>query len=308
MRAVQIAAIVVCLAVTVVGVTLVTRTVMRMVGVIRLGQPALGRGGAAGARTKAMLSETLGHTRMLQWTGVGAAHWFVMISFGALFFTLVTAYGQLFDPAFALPLIGHWWPYEFAMELIAITALVSVVALITVRLLSLPTRAGRKSRFAGSTMWQGYYVEWTILVILVCVLTLRGLEGALLGETSWNLHFPFSWPLVQLFSSSTPASLEMSIVVVAAIKILVSMAWFITIALNVTMGVAWHRFLAFPNIYFKREPQHGTALGPLQPMVSGGKPVDFEDPDEDDIFGVGKVEDFTWKGLLDFSTCTECGR
>ncbi|HJY24651.1 MAG TPA: (Fe-S)-binding protein [Actinomycetes bacterium] len=308
MRAVQIAAIVVCLAVTVVGVTLVTRTVMRMVGVIRLGQPALGRSGVAGARTKAMLSETLGHTRMLQWTAVGAAHWFVMISFGALFFTLVTAYGQLFDPEFALPLIGHWWPYEFAMELIAITALVSVVALIAVRLLSLPTRAGRKSRFAGSTMWQGYYVEWTILVILVCVLTLRGLEGALLGETSWNLHFPFSWPLVQLFSSSTPASLEMSIVVVAAIKILVSMAWFITIALNVTMGVAWHRFLAFPNIYFKREPQHGTALGPLQPMVSGGKPVDFEDPDEDDIFGVGKVEDFTWKGLLDFSTCTECGR
>ena len=24
--------------------------------------------------------------------------------------------------------------------------------------------------------------------------------------------------------------------------------------------------------------------------------------------GVGKVEDFTWKGLLDFGTCTECGR
>ncbi len=24
--------------------------------------------------------------------------------------------------------------------------------------------------------------------------------------------------------------------------------------------------------------------------------------------GVGKVEDFTWKGLLDFTTCTECGR
>ena len=25
-------------------------------------------------------------------------------------------------------------------------------------------------------------------------------------------------------------------------------------------------------------------------------------------FGVGKVEEFTWKGLLDFTTCTECGR
>ena len=30
--------------------------------------------------------------------------------------------------------------------------------------------------------------------------------------------------------------------------------------------------------------------------------------DEETAMGVGKVEDFTWKGLLDFSTCTECGR
>jgi len=36
--------------------------------------------------------------------------------------------------------------------------------------------------------------------------------------------------------------------------------------------------------------------------------VDFEDPGEDDVFGRGKIEDFTWKGMLDFATCTECGR
>ena len=41
---------------------------------------------------------------------------------------------------------------------------------------------------------------------------------------------------------------------VAAVKIVISMAWVIVIALNVTMGVAWHRFLAFPNIFFKRDP------------------------------------------------------
>ncbi|HEX5598814.1 MAG TPA: (Fe-S)-binding protein, partial [Micromonosporaceae bacterium] len=33
-----------------------------------------------------------------------------------------------------------------------------------------------------------------------------------------------------------------------------------------------------------------------------------EDPGEDDVFGRGKIEDFTWKGMLDFTTCTECGR
>jgi len=26
------------------------------------------------------------------------------------------------------------------------------------------------------------------------------------------------------------------------------------------------------------------------------------------VFGLGKIEDFTWKGLLDMGTCTECGR
>ena len=57
---------------------------------------------------------------------------------------------------------------------------------------------------------------------------------------------------------------------------------------------------------FSRRP---NALGALQPMRSGGKVLDFEEADPDtDIFGLGKIEDFTWKGLLDMGTCTECGR
>ena len=77
------------------------------------------------------------------------------------------------------------------------------------------------------------------------------------------------------------------------------------------MGVAWHRFLAFPNIWFKREASGRTALGAAKPLTIGGKPFDMEameELEEGDALGVGAVEDFTWKGLLDFSTCTECGR
>ena len=44
-------------------------------------------------------------------------------------------------------------------------------------------------------------------------------------------------------------------------------------------------------------------------MRSGGKVLDFEEADPDtDTFGIGKVEDLTWKGFLDLGTCTECGR
>jgi Fe-S oxidoreductase len=66
-----------------------------------------------------------------------------------------------------------------------------------------------------------------------------------------------------------------------------------------------HIFLAPINVTFKRLPD---GLGPLLPVESGGKPIDFEDPGDDDVFGRGKIEDFTWKGMLDFATCTECGR
>jgi Fe-S oxidoreductase len=43
-------------------------------------------------------------------------------------------------------------------------------------------------------------------------------------------------------------------------------------------------------------------------MLSHGKPVNFEDPAEDDVFGLGNRGDISWKGLLDMTSCTECGR
>jgi Fe-S oxidoreductase len=304
---VKVVAIVVALAVSVVGVVLFIRGVAAIVRVIKLGKPAPGRGDHRGRRWRNMFAETLGHTRMLQWTKIGTAHWFVFIAFGALIFTLITAYGQLFDPRFALPIIGHWPPYQWASEIIAWAGLISISFLMIVRLLL--RGGGRESRFFGSRSWQGYYVELTVLGIVVCVLALHAMEYRLLGSETSRLHYPLSWFLLP---AGTPvATLETGIVIIAAVKIIISMAWFIIIGLNTTMGVAWHRFTAWPNIWFKRESSGGPALGALPPITIDGKPLDFaaiEELDEDTSLGVGKVEEFTWKGLLDFTSCTECGR
>ena len=260
-----------------------------------------------GERWKHLLAETLGHTRMLQWNKIGVAHWFVFVAFGALFFTLITAYGQLFDPRFAIPILGHWVVYEWASELIAWAGLISIVFLIIVR--ALQRRLGRQSRFFGSRTWQGVYVELTILGIVLCVILIRAMEFHLLGEETSRLHFPLTWFVLP--SGIDEASLATGVLVVAAIKIIISMAWFVVIGLHTTMGVAWHRFTVWPNIWFKRESSGRPALGALQPIVVDGRPLDFaeiEDLDEDAALGVGKIEDFSWKGLLDFTSCTECGR
>ena len=290
--------------ITVCALILLAVRVRHLISLYKKQQPDPTRSNNKSARLKNMFKEVLGHTKMLNFTGSGIAHWFVMIGFGALFGTLVTAYGQVLKPDFALPIIGHFVGYELFAELIAALTGISIVTLIGIRQV---TRFRMLNRFSGSGMGKAYYVEATILAIVFCVFALRGLEGALAGKSEWNWHYAISWPAVAFFSSWSTTSIESAISIVATLKIVISMAWFIVIATNLTMGIAWHRFLAFFNIYYKRNIDQ-PALGALPEMLSKGKPVNFEDPAEDDVFGLGTRADISWKGLLDMTSCTECGR
>jgi len=265
------------------GITAVALTLIALKGreiyqIIKSGQPDPTRGGNPAERARTMVSQVLLHTKMKRFTPSGIAHWFVMIGFVALVGSLVQAYGEVISPTFKLPIIGNWIVYRAFVFLIAALTGVGILALMKVRFWNMWFRKGRKNRFEGSSTWRGLYVELTIVAIVVCVFVL---------QLSHN---------------------ENVIQITAAIKIIVSMAWFIVLALNLTMGVAWHRFLAPFNIYFKRNSDNTNSLGAIPEMLSHGKPINFEDPQEDDVFGIGKAADISWKGLLDMSSCTECGR
>ncbi len=294
--------------ITVAALGLLAFRVRQLIAIYKKGQPDPTRSNNRASRFWNMTREVLGHTKMLNFTGTGIAHWFVMVGFGALFGTLVTAYGQLLNPYFSLPFIGHWWVYEYFVEAITWFTGIGIVTLIGIRQVTRFTKKGRTSRFFGSGMKKAYYIEATIVLIVFCVIALRSLEGALSEETSWNRHHITTWFIAQEFKALTLAEITTYIQWVAALKIVVSMLWFIVIAQNLTMGIAWHRFLAFFNIYFRRNSNGKNSLGPLPEMLSHGKPINFEDPSEDDVFGLGTRSDISWKGLLDMTSCTECGR
>ncbi|KPI26699.1 protein of unknown function DUF224 cysteine-rich region domain protein [Actinobacteria bacterium OV320] len=306
----QLAAIIVSLVLTVVGVALIARAVGQFVRYFKLGQPlpAGARTDNPYARSVTLVREFLGHTRMNRWGIVGFAHWFVAIGFLTLPPTLAQAFGQLFEADWVLPIIGDFLPFELYIEFIGVMTILGIAVLIVIRQLNLPSRAGRKSRFAGSKSGQAYFVEYVILTIGLAIYVLRGLEGALHHVEHYEAGYFASYPLVLAFKGLSVSTLQNLVYLVAMIKIGTSFIWMIVVSLNINMGVAWHRFLAFPNIWFKRNADGATALGALLPMTSGGKPIDFADPGDDDVFGVSQVEQFSWKGLLDFSTCTECGR
>ena len=144
-----------------------------------------GPGVRAGSTT--LVKEFLGHTRMLKWGIVGAAHWFVMIGFGALFLTLVQAVGETFSPSFEIPWLGYQDWYGLFVELIALTTVLGIGTLITIRQLNHPRRAARKSRFEGSNFWQAYFVESVILAVGLCIFRIRGFQSAtgLLPYPAW---------------------------------------------------------------------------------------------------------------------------
>ena len=346
MSAVQIVCVVIVVIATTIGIAVFARACFTIGARMAVGRAAAPeRLHPVGRRLVLTLGALVGHTAFKGRPFIKAAHWLVMVSFPLLFLTLVAGYGQVLGGAdFALPLIGHaaWWAW--VVELIAWLSAFGIVGLTILRWRM--TRAGRAappyapdsdggkrprtSRFAGSTSAQAKFVEATIIGVVACVLALRMLEHAFLTASpdpaqralaSWT-HFPLTaWTGPLLAHVSTDA-LGNAILIVATIKVVLSMTWFVVVGLQPSMGVAWHRFLAILNVYARREVDGSKALGPLQPLMVGDEPLTeatmdaleeaMEAADSGEgpevRLGVGRIEDFTWKGLLDFSTCTECGR
>ncbi len=314
-----------CLALVVVGSTVgvgfFVRGVVRITATIRAGRPLAGRWRPVGPRLASVLREVLGHGRFAHDRHVRIAHWTVMVAFPVLLITLVDGYGQVVSPRWTVPALGHWPPLEWLIEAIAWLSLLGIVWLIVRRQLVRPRsgqdeRRRRASRFFGSTAWQAYVVEATVLVVVLAVLVLRGLTYALAARDGSALASVTHYPLTAWYGSAWAAAptttLETAVVVVATVKILCSMAWFVVVGLQPTMGVAWHRFLAVLTLYTKRYPGRTASLGPAEPVRGpSGDPVDLMAPDDlpdDLVLGAGTAAELPWKTALDSASCTECGR
>jgi len=304
MGALQITLGVVGVAISIVAWIIFVAGVVRMIRIIRLGQPDATRNGPFGPRLGTLIKEFAAHTRMNKFRHVGPWHWMVMWGFLIGSLAWFEAYGETFDPHFHWPIIGAWEPWLLLTELLGLGTVIGGAVLIVIRQLNHPRRADRQSRFAGSNFGQAYFVETVVIVEGL------GILGVKAFKISSGIEDPSLWssfvtkPLAEILPASTAA-----VTITALVKLLSGMIWLLVVGRKLTMGVAWHRFSAFFNIYFKREPDGAVALGKLKPMMSEGKPLDFEEADpEKDVFGAGQVEDFSWKGWLDFTTCTECGR
>ncbi len=296
--------IIVGLALTVVAGAIAGRRMFWLYRLGRTGQPAPERVAALrehpGRGAQTQVTEVIGQRKLLKWSVPGLAHAFTFWGFIVLLLTIIEAYGALFSKHFAIAGIGTWAFVGFLEDLFAVAVLAGIITFTVIRLMSDPKKAGRKSRFAGSHTGAAWLVLLGIFLVVATLLIYRGAQintgdfpypqGAFASEIVGHWLHPLG---------AANKGIETTF-------ILLQLAVILAFGVFVTYSKHLHIAIAPVNVLFSRRP---NGLGPLQPMRSGGKVLDFEeaDPDED-VFGIGKVEDLSWKAMLDLATCTECGR
>jgi Fe-S oxidoreductase len=269
------------------------------------GQPAPERIEAVrehlGTDVKTEATEVLGQRKLLKWSVPGAAHALTFWGFTILLLTIIESYGDLFSRTFAIPGIGHWAAIGFLEDLFAVAVLAGLVTFAVIRVRDDPHREGRASRFFGSHTRAAWVVLGMIFLVIATLLLSRGAQ--INTGVFPYAHGAFASQIVGHWLAPLGSGVNSVLEVVLILAQLVVVVVFLVI---VVYSKHLHIFLAPVNVLFSRRP---NALGALEPMRSGGKVLDFEEADPDtDVFGLGKIEDFTWKGLLDMATCTECGR
>ncbi|WP_231493988.1 (Fe-S)-binding protein [Corynebacterium vitaeruminis] len=276
--------------------------VARLYRFVAAGKPSYERTNQPLQRLGTMLKEVFFHTELVRKPAVAVAHWFVMLGFLIGSLVWFEAYIQTFAPDSGWPIIGHWAIYHLAEEVLALGTVIGIAFLFALRI-SKGTRE-RLSRFYGSNSAAAFFVEAVVFVEGLGMLLVKASKIATYGHASWTDF------VTREVAALLPASATL-VSAFALVKLLTGMIWLVVVARNLNWGVAWHRFLAFFNIFFRRNPGGAKALGAAAPMLSDGQPLTLETLDEagdEPTLGVGKLGDAPWKMLLDAATCTECGR
>ena len=224
------------------------------------------------------------HRRLLRIRFGGALHAFIFTSFLVLFTAIVESFGSGLFPGFSLaPIGGDNW-IAVLQDLFAVLLLVVILLAAYQRLIL------RLPRFGGSNSTDAVVIYGLVVAIVVSMVMEFAASIAAGGDASaaWR---PLSSAVASLLTAAG-ASGE------AAVRLEEVAYWLHVAAILVFLvyipgSKHRHMFLAAPNVYFRSLKPNGVLPPP---------------PPERDTAGVARIDQFSWKSVLDLYSCTECGR
>jgi len=138
--------------------------------------------------------------------------------------------------------------------------------------------------------------EDLIALILICLVVVTGfvVEGFRIATTApdWAPWSPGGFILAWAFSGLSQGALLIWHQIMWWSHIVITFGAIIYICL--CWSKLWHILVSPLNVFFRSLEPRGALI-----------PIDLETAE---TFGVAKIDDFTWKQLMDLDACTRCGR
>ncbi len=233
-------------------------------------------------RLKGMFVYALGQARLWRNPYAGIFHLLFFSGFVILFIgTLVV----MLHEDFGLRLMqGSFYLYfqSLALDIFGLLATLGIVMAALRRWIMKP---------AGlNNLWQDAAILGSLFLILITGFAIEGLR-IVVTHDPWANWSPVGLTagkfLAALLPLSALAPLHASLWWFHLVVVLALMAW-------LPYSKLLHLFTATVNIYFRSLEPKGAML----------KPIDLQA----ETYGVNRIDQYTWKDLLDLDACTECGR
>ncbi len=268
--------------------TLFARRTRLLVGLLRMGRPpGIARDDAVPERVRQEAVVVLGQRKLLQRALPGVMHALIFWGFIVLFPTIVMAMIAIVDRDATLPWLGGQEWFALLADVFAVLVLVGVATALWIR------KVVRPARFEGSHLGEADLILALISGIVTTLLLWHAARIALsLNEYDAGAA-PMANLLSGLFGDGDVTKVLERVLVWAHVLLILGFLVYLPRSKHL------HIISAAFNVYFGRT----RARGRLEPLR-----FDEETPEEELRFGIGTVEDLTWKQMMDAFSCTECGR
>ncbi|MBN1878531.1 4Fe-4S dicluster domain-containing protein [bacterium] len=242
-------------------------------------------------RVKELLSIFLGQQKLFQDFKPGIMHAVIFWGFLALLLRAITLFMMcLFGFQFHLPLLGSNQITGRLFSLITGMATVSVLIMV---IYAMYRRYVQKVKRLINT-WGAAFVLGMIAMLMITDLLFDGVFHGI-RNTGFLWYSPFGSTLGILFAGSS-GIVNPAMVWLGHFCIVLHCLGILAFLVYLPSGKHMHILTSVFNVY-------------LRPLHRTGRLVKLDLDDETiESFGIEKMDDHTWKDVLDLYTCTECGR
>lgn len=247
-----------------------------------------------GSRLKRLIIVGFGQSRQPRYLVAGVLHILIFAGFLVLSLRSLTLLGEGFSPGFSLPGLGGeaGQVYATIKDWTALVVLVACIAAFFRRMFVRPARY-RDRHAKGSHAGEAYVILGLISLLMVADALY---EGAHAGTAALQTG---GMPLAGLAATALDGLQPATLLAIGSTSFWVHNVALLFFLCYLPISKHFHVITALPNVFLSNLGVPGEVKPPRH---------DVGDLDAIDRLGVGDLEDFTWKNILDFYTCTDCGR